>query len=198
MKTDFKAAGRHAASPLRLLSDAQKLGVEIPVDQRPHILEAYKKMVAGGADFTLADTSFHLFLLRQLGQVPQLFEFISWRVTSAKVGDEATENSATLKMKIGGELYHNVADGNGPVNALDNVLRETLSQAYPQILKVRLTDYHVSIVNTKGTESRVLVLISFSDGKRDLITMGVGENISDASWLALLDAYTYEIVRNGN
>jgi len=182
-----------------LISKANELGIEIPNDQVGQIAEAHQKLVDDGGDFGLADASFHLFLLRELGRLPNFFEFVSFRAIIDKKVDCKVATETSLRMKIDGKPKLNNADGDGPINAFDNVLRRTLHKRYPRLLQVRLNDYEVRIVDaSRGTAAKVRVRIEFTDGRKTWTTMAIHENIIEASWEALLDGYIYELVVNGH
>ena len=103
---------------------------------------------------------------------------------------------ATVKVRVGGERAHTVADGDGPVNALDGALRSALIRFYPHLQSVRLTDYKVRIVNsTVGTAARTRVLIESGDGTSAWTTIGVNENIIEASLQALVDSLEYGLLK---
>ena len=104
---------------------------------------------------------------------------------------------AIVKIEIDGRIFHTVADGDGPVNALDAALRQALEKVYPNLREVHLEDYKVRVLaGQDGTAARVRVLIESSDGNRGLNTVGVSENIIEASWLALVDSLSYKLYKD--
>ena len=106
--------------------------------------------------------------------------------------DEEPLAEATVKVKIGGRTSHQVADGNGPVNALDNALRKALEEAYPRLKDIRLADYKVRVLNERrGTSAKVRVLIESTDGVQTWGTVGVSTNLIEASWRALVISIEY-------
>ena len=116
----------------------------------------------------------------------------SFRTINRKSGEAAEEAEAIIKVDIGGRLYHEVAAGDGPVNALDRALRKALEQEFPSIRQVHLEDYKVRVLSSSdGTAARVRVLIESSDGRHVWGTVGVSENIIEASWEALVDSLEY-------
>ena len=130
---------------------------------------------------------------KRCGPGLQLFEVVSYEVTTKTTGSTAT---VTLKAQDG--VHSATASGNGPVNALDLCLRQCLSTLYPGIAGVRLTDYKVRVLdNKKGTAARVRVLVEWSDHRRSWATVGVSENVIEASWFALVDALRLELMRLG-
>ncbi len=101
-------------------------------------------------------------------------------------------SEATVKVKVGDEIFHEVAEGNGPVNAMNLALRKAIQQFYPRLRDVHLTDYKVRILDsTSGTAAMVRVLIDCTDGERSWTTVGASTNIIEASWIALADSVEY-------
>jgi 2-isopropylmalate synthase len=132
------------------------------------------------------------------GARPSYFDVESWRViTETKPADEAV-SEATIKLTAGGSRIITTGEGNGPVNALDHALREAIGQAYPGVAKFELIDYKVRILDQgHGTDAVTRVLIETSDGESSWVTVGVGHNVIEASWGALVDAVTFGLRRNG-
>ena len=163
------------------------------------ITQRVKSLESTGYTFEAADASFELLLLEEVeGARPSYFEVESWRViTDSRPGEEAV-SEATIKLRAGGQRIITTGEGNGPVNALDQSLREAIGQAYPEVAKFELIDYKVRILDQgHGTDAITRVLISTTDGERSWVTVGVGHNVIEASWGALLDAVTYGLRRNG-
>jgi 2-isopropylmalate synthase len=112
-------------------------------------------------------------------------------ITDSKPGDEAV-SEATIKLRAGGARIITTAEGNGPVNALDQALRDAIGQAYPEVAKFELIDYKVRILDQgHGTDAITRVLIETSDGQSTWVTVGVGHNVIEASWGALVDGLTF-------
>ncbi|MGA8209242.1 MAG: citramalate synthase [Nocardioidaceae bacterium] len=158
-----------------------------------------KELESRGYTFEAADASFELLLVEEVeGARPSYFEIESWRViTDSRPGEEAA-SEATVKLLAGGQRIITTGEGNGPVNALDQSLREAIGQAYPEVAKFELIDYKVRILDQgHGTDAITRVLIETTDGERSWVTVGVGHNVIEASWGALLDAVTYGLRRNG-
>jgi 2-isopropylmalate synthase len=132
------------------------------------------------------------------GTRPSYVDVESWRViTDSKPGEEAV-SEATIKLRAGGARIITTGEGNGPVNALDHALREAIGQAYPEVAKFELIDYKVRILDQgHGTDAVTRVLIETSDGESSWVTVGVGHNVIEASWGALLDAVTFGLRRHG-
>ncbi|MFV0461839.1 MAG: citramalate synthase [Nostocoides sp.] len=159
------------------------------------VLAIVKDLEQRGYTFDAADASFELLLRRELGQLPAYFEVESWRViTDRRDGDEAL-SEATVKTRAGGRRIVATGEGNGPVNALDHALRETLLPAYPELATLELIDYRVRILDAAhGTDAVTRVLIETSDGSTSWQTIGVAANIVEASWAALVDGVTYGLL----
>jgi len=157
-----------------------------------------KQLESRGHTFEAADASFELLLLEELeGSRPAYFEVESWRViTETRPGDEAT-SEATVKLRAEGVRYVVTGEGNGPVNALDQALREAIGQAFPEVAKFELIDYKVRILDQgHGTDAVTRVLIETTDGTASWVTVGVGANVIEASWGALVDGVTYGLRRH--
>ena len=167
------------------------------------VTDRVKALESRGYTFEAADASFELLLLEELeGQRPSYVEVESWRVitetlTHATPEEEAI-SEATVKLTAAGVRYVVTGEGNGPVNALDEALRSAIGQAYPAVTKLELIDYKVRILDQgHGTDAITRVLIETSDGSSSWVTVGVGANVIEASWGALLDGFTYGLRRQG-
>ena len=176
--------------------------VELTQAQARHLLEEIKNRENQGFQYEGAEASFELLVRRmQHGYKPpfSLVDFVSMvekRSNGNGVGDIASQ--VMLKVRVGDEVMHTAAEGNGPVNALDHALRKALEQFYPNLKAVRLLDYKVRVVDQgSGTGSMVRVLIDSTDGKRTWSTVGSSENIIEASWFALSDSLEHWLAREG-
>ncbi|MDD2708838.1 MAG: citramalate synthase [Verrucomicrobiae bacterium] len=178
-----------------VLLKARELGLELRADapEVHEVLNEVKRLEHQGFEFEAADASFLLLLHRKLRRHKPAFQLVEYHVSMRKSGVHNTSVcEATVKLNVGGEIAHTVAEGDGPVNALDGALRLALCRHYPAIRHVRLTDFKVRILDSKdGTAARTRVLIESSDGKREWGTVGVSDNIIEASWLALVDSIEY-------
>jgi 2-isopropylmalate synthase len=118
------------------------------------------------------------------------------RLNSIRVNDDETLCEAIVKVRVNGEVTHTVAEGNGPVNALDSALRKGLILVYPQVGLVQLTDYKVRVVERgpDGTGAVVRVLVESTDGEQHWNTVGASTNIIEASWQALADSLEYSLL----
>lgn len=155
-----------------------------------------KKMESEGYEFEAADASLFIFLKKNLSHYKPFFELKGLRVINEeRNGELFTE--ATIKIKVKDILEHTASEGNGPVNALDNALRKALIRFYPAIKDMRLIDFKVRVIDgAEGTAAKVRVLIESVDSKDLWTTVGVSENIIEASWLALVDSVEYKLLRN--
>jgi len=157
-----------------------------------------KDLESQGYTFEAADASFELLLVEEVeGQRPSYFSVESWRViTDSRPGEEAV-SEATIKLRAGDARIISTGEGNGPVNALDQALRDAIGQAYPEVAKFELIDYKVRILDQgHGTDAVIRVLIETTDGQSSWVTVGVGHNVIEASWGALLDAVTFGLRRH--
>lgn len=180
----------------------EEMGLQIdrnsPVAKR--ILEKIKTLESEGYFFEAADASLELLIRKELGLYKPSFELIAYRVAVDQHGSHGSGSlwcEATVRVKVGEQLLFMAGDGDGPVNALDNALRKALESHYPQLKNVRLNDFKVRIIDgAQGTAAKTRVLIESSDGERGWITMGVSENIIEASWEALVDSIEYKLLIN--
>jgi 2-isopropylmalate synthase len=179
------------ASTLRL--KAEELGVELAEAVIPGIVHELKAREARGYTYEVADASLELLLRRGDGWRQPFFEVESYRVhVEERAGDPATLAEATVKVVTKGTRHIESAEGQGPVGALDNALRKALTNDYPELSNITLEDFRVRVLDeTHGTGAVVRVLIDTSNGQREWTTVGVSENIIEASWEALVDSLEY-------
>ncbi len=161
------------------------------------ILGVLKKMENEGYEFEAADASFHLLTKKVLKKHKPFFDLDGFRVIVEKRDKrEKCVSEATVKLGVKGEKELTAAEGDGPINALDNALRKALNKFYPEISKVHLSDFKVRIIDGKnGSAAKTRVLIESSDGEETWGTVGVSENIIEASWEALVDSVEYQLYR---
>nr|MBA3390012.1 citramalate synthase [Rubrobacter sp.] len=158
------------------------------------VLSAMKQKEHEGYHYEAADASFALLIGRTTGEERSLFELESFRVISEKRADRETTVEATIKLSVKGERVISTAEGNGPVNALDNALREAIEPHYPELKTIHLANYKVRILDEhRATAATTRVLIDSSDGKKMWGAVGVSENIIEASWQALVDGLEYGV-----
>jgi len=160
------------------------------------LLEEIKELENKGFQFEGAEASFELMMRRALGTIRPFFTVIGFRVIDAKHSEnEKPQSEATVKVKVGGRVEHTAAEGDGPVNALDNALRKALESFYPTLKQIKLFDYKVRVLPAgKGTASVTRVLIESGDKTGRWGTVGVSDNIIDASYQALVDALQYKLL----
>jgi len=165
------------------------------------VLMKIKEKEAAGYQFEAADGSFELIVRKALGQFKEPFELKAFRVIEEKRKSGETYSEATIQVfegDEGGALEHTAAEGDGPVNALDNALRKALVKFFPSVKEVRLEDYKVRVLDGRdGTAAKVRVLIESSDKVSRWGTVGVSENIIEASWVALVDSLMYKLMKDG-
>jgi 2-isopropylmalate synthase len=159
------------------------------------ITDRVKDAEAAGYTYEAADASFELLLRRELGQLPEYFTVHSWRVFTQSTHGQETDTECTVRLTAKGQTQRVVGEGNGPINALDQALRNALLPAYLAVEKFELIDYKVRILEQgHGTDATVRVLIETTDGLSAWTTVGVGQNIIEASWEALCEAYVYGLI----
>lgn len=162
------------------------------------ILKQLKELESQGYQYEGAEASFELVMKRALGQRQKYFELVWVRVISEKRKEgEESLSEATIMVKVGKQQEHTAATGDGPVHALDNALRKALEKFYPQLKEVKLLDYKVRVLDGQGTASKVRVLVESGDSKDKWGTVGVSENILEASWQALVDSVNYKLLKDG-
>jgi 2-isopropylmalate synthase len=160
------------------------------------MLTRIKDLEHQGFEFEAADGSLALLIRQALAPQTRPFVVEAYHVSLRRDG-ETSVCEATVKVRVGDELAHTVADGDGPVNALDGALRAALVRFYRQLEQVRLTDYKVRIIDPRsGTAARTRVLIASTDGTAEWTTVGVNDNIVEASLQALVDSLEYALVKD--
>ncbi|HEX2183474.1 MAG TPA: citramalate synthase [Rubrobacteraceae bacterium] len=171
---------------------AEELGLE-PGDVTA-VLSAIKQREYEGYHYEAADASLALLIGRTTGEARPLFELESFRIISEKRQDGETTVEATIKLSVKGQREISTAEGNGPVNALDRALRQAIEPHYPELKEIHLSNYKVRILDEhRATAATTRVLIDSTDGKRVWGAVGVGENIIEASWQALVDGLEYGV-----
>ncbi len=175
---------------------AKQLGIDLPEDREfsRNFVQSIKSLEYEGFQFDGAEASFELLLLNELKEYEPYFEII-YSKSNVLFDDEGRNYAeAVLKVKVGDEIEHTAADGNGPVNALDQALRKALRRFFPEIAGIHLVDYKVRVLGQNdGTSARVRVLVESSDGHNTWSTVGVSENIIEASLQAISDSINYKI-----
>jgi len=179
-----------------ILSKTTKYAVAHDKELMSKILTRVQDLEYAGYEFEAAEASFDLLVKKAAGLYKPWFERLTYRVNIEQGhGDPLTE--ATVKLKIGDSVEHTVCEGDGPVNALDAALRKALVPYYPRLDEVKLADYKVRVVNAKaGTAARVRVVIESRDSTDVWATVGVSENVVEASWLALADSIEFKLFKD--
>jgi 2-isopropylmalate synthase len=183
-----------------LIYKANAFGLDINSDSATvtKLLEDLKNMENQGYEYEGAEASFELLILSAMGKVPHFFDLISYRVIDGK--RSMVENAlaeATVMLSVRGVVEHTAAEGNGPVNALDNAVRKALLGFYPSLKDMSLVDYKVRILDgSDGTGALTRVLIESNDGVSSWSTVGVAANIVDASYQALVDSIQYKLYKD--
>ena len=179
-----------------IVTKAHEFGVDLSADQIAAILDRLKDLENNGYHFEVADGSFELMLERQIGTYEPLFELESFRVITEKRADGRVETEATIKLFHNGERIVATAEGNGPVNAMDRALRMALAARVPELDAIELINFKVRILDeAKGTSAVTRVLIDSSDHDDTWGTIGVSENMIEASWQALVDSLEHGVRR---
>ena len=174
---------------------AEELGLEIDSAALAGVLDTLKTLEHRGYHFEVADGSLELLLRRATGWEPDYFDLESFRVIADHDRGHLTE--ATVKVRVGDRRILAVAEGNGPVNALDSALRSAIGDAFPELAGIHLVDYRVRVLDTgTGTAAVTRVLIDTTDGETLWTTIGVSENIIEASWQALFDSVVYGLLHS--
>jgi 2-isopropylmalate synthase len=175
-----------------VLSRAERSGIPLDDEQAAKALRTLKEREHRGYHYEAADASFELMLRKETEDYEPLFRLEGFRVLVEKREDGKVVTEATIKVWVEGERYLRTAEGNGPVNALDKALRGAISDRHPHLADIELTNYKVRILDEHhGTGAVTRVLLDSSDGEREWGSIGVSENIIEASWEALVDSLEY-------
>ena len=175
-----------------MLSRAEGAGIELDADAAQRAVERLKEREHRGYQYEAADASFELLLRREAGEYEPLFRLEGFRVITEKRADGKVETEATIKIWVDGNRYVRTAEGNGPVNALDRALRDAITELHPHLADIELVNYKVRILDADhGTGAVTRVLLDSSDGHDSWGSIGVSENIIEASWEALVDSLEY-------
>ena len=175
---------------------AKQLGVKLEDQQMVQVVDEMKRLEHEGYHFEVADASLELMMRRAAGERFDYFDVESFRVLVERGQNREFDTEATLRIVVDGKRIITVGEGDGPVNALDNAFRNAVLDIYPELSKVHLTDYKVRVLDTnRGTGAVTRVLVDSSDAESTWTTIGVSENIIEASWMALRDALIYALHR---
>jgi 2-isopropylmalate synthase len=201
--TRFLVSEMAGKSTLQL--KAEQVGIELDDRMLGEVVETLKKLEYAGYHFEAADASLELLMRSATGWEQPWFRIESFKVSMQHRGSGKrawnevsvdVDTDAVVKVWVGDERLVGIGEGNGPVNALDTALRSVLAERYPQLARISLTDFKVRVLDTdKGTGAVTRVLLDSTDGNRSWTTMGVSENIIEASWQALADSIVYGLLQ---
>jgi 2-isopropylmalate synthase len=171
---------------------ATEAGIALDDAGARRVIERVKALEHAGYHFEAAQGSFELLLRKEAGSYEPLFRLESWRAIVEKRADGRVETEATIKIWVDGERYVRTAEGNGPVNALDRALRAAITEIHPHLDDIDLVNFKVRILDeAKGSGAVTRVLLDASDGQDVWGSIGVSENVIEASWEALVDSLEY-------
>jgi 2-isopropylmalate synthase len=183
------------AGTATLKMKAEEFGLDLAEADVPRLLASLKELEASGYTFDVADASLEILMRKAGGWSQPYFEVESYKAHVEERRGERAVAEATVKVLARGERHIETAEGQGPVGALDNALRKALANVYPALDGMTLEDYRVRVLDENiGTGAVVRVLIDTSNGEREWTTVGVSENILEASWEALVEAYTFGLL----
>jgi 2-isopropylmalate synthase len=175
---------------------AEALGLELS-GRELSVLQRVKELESQGFQFEAADGSFEMLVRRTAADYHAPFELLDFTVIVAKQGEETSRVQATTKIRVGDEVMHTAADGDGPVNALDGAIRKALVPHFPRLAEVKLADYKVRIVDAhRGSAAKPRVVIESARGDERWSTLGCSENVIEASWQALWDSLELPLLRD--
>lgn len=185
------------AGQSNVLSKAQEMGLNLDPssEQARKVIDKIKDLEHQGYQFEGADASLELLLREATGEMNELFTFESFKMLVEKTAGRSVVSEAFVKLKVGGQSLYTAAEGNGPVNALDNALRKALQTYFPQLKDMHLSDYKVRVLDEQDqTAAKVRVLIESKDYGDTWNTVGVSSNVIEASWEALVDSMRYALL----
>ncbi|MDY6933533.1 MAG: citramalate synthase [Spirochaetota bacterium] len=177
---------------------AKEMGIDLKnrITLSNELLQRVKELEDQGFQFEAAEGSFELLIREATKEYVPFFNLLGFRVITEKKESNLVTCEATIKVEVGGKVEHTAANGEGPIQALDNALRKALEKFYPELMELHLTDYKVRVLNEKsGTGSPVRVLIDQQRGHESWGTVGVSKNIIEASWQALVDGIEYMLFK---
>ncbi|MFH2033909.1 MAG: citramalate synthase [Candidatus Margulisiibacteriota bacterium] len=180
-----------------LVYKAKDYGVDIKKDspQIKELVKLLKELEHQGYQFEEGEASFELLVKRAMGLNRAHFELVDFKIQNNKFGSEPTLVEANIRIRVKGQILESSGEGDGPVNALDDALRNVLEDIYPELLRVKLTDYKVRVLDSRaGTAAKVRVFVESADENGSWGTGGVSTNVIEASWLALVDSLEYKLM----
>jgi 2-isopropylmalate synthase len=203
---DPKTVGNHRrfvtselAGKMPIILKAEEIDVKLDKKspRAKKLLKELQEKEHSGYQFEAADASFELFVKRALKKYKPFFKLEGFKTSSEKRFDGHVFAEASIRVKVDGKSKFSASDGDGPVDALDKALRQALKKFYPSLEEMHLTDYKVRVLDTKdGTGATVRVLIESQDNTDSWTTVGVHENIIEASWEALTDSIEYKLLKD--
>ncbi len=185
------------AGASNVVAKARKFNVQDDKALMNRLREKVQKQENEGYQYEVAEASFEMMLRREIGQTEEFFRLDNYHVNITRGKDREPVTEGTVKVRIGEETEHHVAEGDGPVNALDAALRKALLPYFPNLADMSLTDYKVRVINSQAaTAAKVRVIIQSKDRDEHWGTVGVSENIIEASWQALMDSIEYKLLKD--
>jgi len=187
------------AGKMPIILKAEKLGVKLDKKstEAQELMKSLQEKELAGYQFEAADASFELFVKRALKKYKPFFKLEGFKTSSERRFDGRVFAEASIRVDVNGEDHYSAADGDGPVDALDKALRKALKKFYPSLEEMRLVDYKVRVLDSReATAAKVRVLIESQDGTDSWTTVGVHENIIEASWEALIDSIEYKLLKD--
>lgn len=181
-----------------VMQKAEELGLDLEenADNAREVVNEVKKLENRGYLYEAAEGSFEILVNRLMDRHEVYFTLEGFRVVTDQSENRSPRSEATIRVEVGDRVEHTAADGVGPVNALDHALRKALNEFYPELEEVRLTDFKVRVLDeTAGTEAKVRVLVEMADSEQSWGTVGVSDNIIEASWQALTDGIDYKLMK---
>lgn len=179
-----------------IIALATKLNLQQDKDLMNRVLREIVDLENQGYQFEAAEASFEILLKKLAGTFEPHFELQKYHTSVERLPDGTPITEATVKIRVEDEVRHEVAEGDGPVNALDAALRKALNGRFPQLREMHLVDYKVRVINSEAaTAASVRVVIESRDADEVWGTVGVHENIIEASWMALVDSFEYKLCR---
>lgn len=182
-----------------VLMRAKDLNLDLSKDdpKTKKILRLVQRLEHEGYHFEAAEASFEILMKRALKKYKEFFDLECFRVVIEKKSNKKIDSEAIIKLKVRGIKVHTAAEGDGPINALDNALRKALKDFYPTLSKMHLSDFKVRVLDEKtGTAAKVRVLMQWQDEEDSWNTIGVSRNIIEASWQALVDSIDYKLLKD--
>ena len=196
-KSRFLVSELSGRTSILLKAKQLQLGLEKDAPHTKKILKLLQDLEHQGYQFEAAEGSFELLMKKAMKKYKKFFDLEAFRVIIEKKKDGKVTSEAAMKLKVNKIKEHTASEGDGPVNALDNALRKALLQFYPTLAKMHLTDFKVRVLDERaGTAAKVRVLIQSQDEKDSWGTVGVSENIIEASWQALVDSIEYKLLKD--